>query len=149
MSKPKVLVICTGNSMRSQMAEGLLRADLGDRIEVFSAGTHPSHVHSMAMATLAEIGIDISGHRSKSVNEFMNQKMDLVITVCDSAREACPIFPRARKTVHKGYPDPTDIYYGMDLDEMFRKLRDKMRRELRDLVIKELNLSALPPRAVG
>ncbi|RPH96824.1 arsenate reductase ArsC, partial [candidate division KSB1 bacterium] len=109
MFKPKVLVICTGNSMRSQMAEGLLRADLGDRIEVFSAGTHPTHVHSMAMAALAELGIDTSGHRSKSVNEFLNQRMDLVITVCDSAREICPIFPGAKKTVHKGYPDPMHV----------------------------------------
>ena len=138
-AKPKVLVICTGNSMRSQMAEGLLRTDLGDRIEVFSAGTHPSFVHPAVIATLHEIGIDISQHRSKSVTEFREEPLDLVITVCDTAAERCPVLPGAHKMVHQGYPDPTR----QDSDDTYdylAQMRDQMRAELRELVIKELGL---------
>jgi arsenate reductase (thioredoxin) len=141
MSKPTVLVICTGNSMRSQMAEGLLRHDLGDRIEVHSAGTHPSFVSPLAVDSLAKIGIDISAQWSKSVNEFADQDFDLVITLCDSAARACPTFSRAKKRVHQPYPDP--IGYAPDLDHAlaFAQLRDVMREELRELVIKELGLN--------
>jgi arsenate reductase len=138
--KPRVLVICTGNSMRSQIAEAVLRMDLGDRIEVFSAGTHPGSVHSLAIETLAAIGYDASRHRSKSVNEFVGKQIDLVITVCDSAREACPFFPGARKIVHHGYPDPFHSGSSNDMAEMMAGIRDRMRRELCALVIKELNL---------
>jgi arsenate reductase len=138
--KPRVLVICTGNSMRSQMAEGLLRADLGDRIDVFSAGTHPSFVHPAIVASLHEIGIDISQHRSKSVREFMNESIDLVITVCDNAADRCPVLPGAKRSVHKAYPDPTDLDgYGEDEDPLER-MRDQMRRELREIVTRELGL---------
>jgi arsenate reductase (thioredoxin) len=138
--KPKVLVVCTGNSMRSQMAEGLLRADLGDRIEVFSAGTHPSFVHPAVIAALHEVGIDISQHRSKSVQEFMDERLDLVITLCDHAADRCPIFSHARKTIHQGYPDPTRPSASEDSYEFLTQMRDQMRLELRELVIKELNL---------
>jgi arsenate reductase (thioredoxin) len=138
--KPRVLVVCTGNSMRSQLAEGLLRADLGDKIEVFSAGTHPSSVHPLTIQALAAVGIDASKHRSKSVREFNGQSFDLVITVCDSAREACPLFPGARETIHRGYPDPVNIRPLANPTEVFAELRDRMRVELRDLVIKELDL---------
>src|ERR1039457_6342079 len=93
MEKKKVLILCTGNSCRSQMAEGILRHFGGDRFEVFSAGTKPSIVNPIAIKVMKEIGIDISGHRSKHVDEFKGQKIDYVITVCDNAKESCPIFP--------------------------------------------------------
>jgi arsenate reductase (thioredoxin) len=91
--RKRVLILCTGNSARSQMAEGLLRHDAGDRFEVESAGTKPSQVRSEAIAVMKEIGIDISGHRSKSVDEFAGRSFDYVLTVCDNAKESCPIFP--------------------------------------------------------
>ena len=91
--KKRVLILCTGNSARSQMAEGLLRQDAGDRFEVESAGTKPSHVRPEAISAMRELGIDISGHRSKSVEEFTGQHFDYVLTVCDNAKESCPIFP--------------------------------------------------------
>src|ERR1700687_4052226 len=90
--KKRVLILCTGNSARSQMAEGLLRHDAGERFQVESAGTRPSSVRPEAIAVLGELGIDISAHRSKSVEEFAGQSFDYVITVCDSARESCPVF---------------------------------------------------------
>lgn len=138
--KPKVLILCTGNSMRSQMAEGLLRHDLGNMIEVFSAGTHPSYVHHNTIQALAEIGIDISSHRSKSVNEFIDLDIDLVITVCDSAKENCPVLPGAQKTVHKPYWDPYHMTPGQDPEEIFAELRDQMRTELIPLVKDELGI---------
>jgi arsenate reductase len=138
--KPKVLVVCTGNSMRSQMAEGMLRNDLGDKIEVFSAGIHPSFVHPAVIAALHEIGIDIRQHRSKSVEEFMNERLDLVITLCDHAANSCPVFPHARETIHRGYPDPTRHSAIEDSYEFLQEMRDQMRVELRELVIKELNM---------
>src|SRR5579872_3565200 len=91
--KQRVLILCTGNSARSQMAEGWLRHLAGDRFEVASAGTHPSSVNPLAIEAMRERGIDISSHRSKSVQEFVSQPFDYVITVCDAAAEACPIFP--------------------------------------------------------
>ena len=140
MSKPKVLILCTGNSMRSQMAEGLLRHDLGHLIDVFSAGTHPSYVHPNSIQTLAEIGIDISKHRSKSVREFIDQDIDLVITVCDSARENCPVLPGARSTWHQPYPDPFHMRPGDDPVEIFAALCDQMRAELVVIVRDQLGL---------
>ena len=138
--KPRVLIICTGNSMRSQMAEGLLRADLGDQIEVFSAGTNPSFVYPAVIEAMAEIGIDISGHRSKSVTEFVKERLDLVVTVCNHAAECCPSFTLAKKQIHKGYPDPMR---GARDDDPYRGIaeqRDLMRVELRALVTRELHL---------
>src|SRR5437867_9861330 len=93
MSKQRILILCTGNSARSQMAEGLLRHDAGDRFEVESAGTKPGKVRPEAIAVMREVGIDISGHRSKHVDELVGQHFDYVLTVCDNARETCPIFP--------------------------------------------------------
>ncbi|NTV29074.1 MAG: arsenate reductase ArsC [Candidatus Omnitrophica bacterium] len=104
--KKKVLVLCTGNSCRSQMAEGALRHFRGDDFEVFSAGTKPSRVNPLAIKVMQEIGIDISGHRSKHVEEFKGQKMDYVITVCDNAKESCPIFPGGTTVMHWPFPDP-------------------------------------------
>jgi arsenate reductase len=141
--KPRVLVVCTGNSMRSQMAEGVLRLDLGDQIEVFSAGTNPTRVHPLVIALLGDIGYDASQHRSKSVNEFLDTPMDLVITVCDRAREACPVFPLARRTIHRGYPDPVALGSPGEREKLMTEIRDRMRHELCDLVVKELNLRLL------
>src|SRR5580704_16963966 len=90
--RKRVLILRTGNSARSQMAEGLLRHEAGDRFEVLSAGTKPTHVSPEAIAVMSEIGIDISAHRSKSVDEFKNQEFESVVTVCDNARESCPVF---------------------------------------------------------
>src|ERR1700693_1716760 len=104
--KKRVLILCTGNSARSQMAEGLLRHDAGDRFEAFSAGTKPSRVRPEAIAVMRELGIDISGHRSKSVDQFAGQPFDYVLTVCDNARETCPVFPGNVITVHQNFEDP-------------------------------------------
>src|SRR5208337_1572898 len=99
----RVLILCTGNSARSQMAEGLLRHDGGASFEVASAGTKPSHVRPEAIAAMGELGIDISGHRSKSVDEFAGRTFDYVLTVCDNAKEACPIFPGGALAIHRAF----------------------------------------------
>jgi arsenate reductase len=107
--KKKVLFICTHNAARSQMAEGYLRARYGDRFEAFSAGTSVSSVSPYAIEVMNEIGIDISQHRSKSLDEFEGIEMDVVVTVCDTAKQACPFFPWAREIVHANFPNPKDF----------------------------------------
>jgi arsenate reductase len=139
--KPFVLVMCTGNSMRSQLAEGILRQELGDKIDVVSAGTHPSYVYPAVLEVLKEIGIETSGFRSKNISEFFDRRIDLVITLCDHAQTVCPSFPGAKKQIHHGYPDPTRTGFGMDEHQVFVELSDQMRRELTELVVKELQLS--------
>src|SRR5688500_15575218 len=104
--KKRVLILCTGNSARSQMAEGLLRHDGGGRFEVASAGTHPASVRPEAVEAMREVGVDISAHRSKSVDEFAGQEFDYVITVCDNAKESCPVFPSQTERVHWSFDDP-------------------------------------------
>jgi arsenate reductase len=104
--RKRVLILCTGNSARSQMAEGLLRHDAGNVFEVESAGTKPGTVRSEAIATMREIGIDISGYRYKHVDEFDGRRFDYVITVCDNAKESCPVFPGAAKRLHHSFDDP-------------------------------------------
>src|SRR5271163_4328067 len=101
--KKRVLILCTGNSARSQMAEGLLRHDAGDRFAVESAGTRPGQVRPEAIAVMKELGIDISGHRSKHVREFADQSFDYVLTVCDSAKAICPVFPGHSNRIHKSF----------------------------------------------
>ena len=132
-AKKRVLILCTGNSARSQMAEGLLRHDAGDRFEVESAGTKPSHVRPEAIAVMKELGIDISGHRSKSVDEFTGQQFDCVLTVCDNAKESCPIFPGETIRIHHRFEDPAETK-GTDQERLavFRRVRDEMRTYLRD-----------------
>jgi len=127
MSKQRVLILCTGNSARSQMAEGLLRHEAGDRFEVHSAGTKPSTVRPEAIAVMNEIGIDISGHRSKSVDEFVGQDLDYVVTVCDNARESCPVFPARTRRMHWPFEDPAAVQ-GSDDERRaaFRKIRDQI-----------------------
>jgi arsenate reductase (thioredoxin) len=132
VNKQKVLILCTGNSARSQMAEGLLRHDAGDRFEVFSAGVNPTKVRPEAITVMHELGIDPSAHRSKHVNEFAGQSFDYVLTVCDHAREVCPIFPAKTVTIHHSFVDPAD-FKGSEQDRLalFRKVRDEIRKYLR------------------
>jgi arsenate reductase (thioredoxin) len=109
-AKKRVLILCTGNSARSQMAEGLLRHDAGGRFDVESAGTKPSFVRPEAIMVMQELGIDISGHRSKSVKEFEGQRFDYVITVCNSSRESCPVFFGGAQRLHSDFEDPASLY---------------------------------------
>jgi arsenate reductase len=126
--KKRLLILCTGNSARSQMAEGLFRQMAGDRFEVASAGTKPSRVRPEAIAAMAEVGIDISGHRSKSVDEFLDRPPELLITVCDSAKEACPVLPGAVERLHWPFDDPSTL-------DDFRRVRDQIRNRIREYLL--------------
>ncbi len=131
--KKRVLILCTGNSARSQMAEGLLRHDAGERFEVESAGVNPSQIRPEAIEAMREIGIDISGHRSKSADEFVEQNFNYIITVCDNAKETCPVFPGKARRVHQSFEDPppaTVSDYASRL-VIFRHVRDEIRDWLR------------------
>jgi arsenate reductase len=133
MEKKRVLILCTGNSARSQMAEGLLRHNAGDRFEVESAGTKPGQVRPEAIAVMKEIGIDISGHRSKSVDEFADQRFDYVVTVCDSAKETCPIYPGHTNRLHQSFEDPAAVQGSAEeRTAVFRRVRDEIRAYLRN-----------------
>jgi len=129
MKKKRVLILCTGNSARSQMAEGLLRHDAGGQFEVESAGTKASSVRQEAITVMGEIGIDISGHRSKHVDEFESQPFDYVITVCDNARETCPLFFGPAAQLHKSFEDPPAPGVGTEEERLavFRRVRDELR----------------------
>ena len=132
----RLLILCTGNSARSQMAEGLFRHEAGDRYEVFSAGTKPGSVRPEAIAAMAEIGIDISRHRSKSVDEFLSAPPDLLITVCDSAREACPVFPGHVEHLHWPFEDPAAVAGSDELRlAAFRKVRDQIQARIRHFLL--------------
>jgi arsenate reductase len=126
--KKRVLILCTGNSARSQMAEGLLRHDAGERFDVASAGTKASFIRPEAIAVMREVGIDITGHRSKHVDEFEGQQFDYVITVCDNARETCPVFFGKAQQLHRDFEDPAAVTGSEDqrLDG-FRRVRDQLR----------------------
>ena len=129
--KKRVLILCTGNSARSQMAEGLLRHDAGDRFDVFSAGTRPSKVRPEAISVMRELGIDITGHRSKSVDEFVGRSFDYVLTVCDNAKESCPIFPGQAARIHRSFDDPAELQGTEDERlALFRRVRDELRTYL-------------------
>jgi arsenate reductase len=127
----RVLILCTGNSARSQMAEGLLRHDGGGAFEVYSAGTRPTSVRPEAIAVMREIGIDIGGHRSRSVEEFIGKDLDFVITVCDNARETCPVFPARVQRLHWPFEDPAAVT-GDEHTRLaaFRKVRDQVRAKI-------------------
>jgi len=135
----RVLILCTGNSARSQMAEGLLRHDAGSVYEVFSAGTKPTRVRPEAVAVMHEAGIDISGHRSKSVDEFLGQDFDYVITVCDNAKESCPVFSAKTRHIHWSIEDPAAAQ-GSEEERLaaFRRARDELRARLRAFAQGEL-----------
>ncbi len=132
MEKQRVLILCTGNSARSQMAEGLLRYDAGDRFDVESAGTKPGIVRPEAIAAMQELGIDISGHRSKHADEFEGRQFDYVLTVCDNAKESCPVFFGAAKKLHHSFDDPPAAGVGTEQERMaiFRRVRDELRAYL-------------------
>ncbi len=129
MTKPAVLILCTGNSCRSHLAEGILRHTAGDLFDVYSAGSKPAgFVHPKAIQVMREIGIDISGHASKHMNEFLNGKIDTVITVCGHADQACPMFPGQVNRYHWGFDDPAHAT-GTDEEilEFFRRVRDQIK----------------------
>jgi arsenate reductase len=134
--KKRVLILCTGNSARSQMAEGLLRHDGGDDFDVASAGVEASFVRPQSIEAMREIGVDISGHRSKSVDEFRGREFDYVITVCDNANERCPVFPGKTQRIHWSFDDPA----AAEGDEsarlaVFRRVRDEIRERLRSFIL--------------
>ena len=128
--KPTVLILCTGNSCRSHLAEGVLRAAAGDVLNVVSAGSKPAgHVHPLAIRAMQEIGIDISAHHSKHMNEFLNQNVETVVTVCGNADQACPIFPGQVNRHHWPFDDPAHAT-GSEEEKLtvFRRVRDEIRR---------------------
>ena len=128
--KPVVLILCTGNSCRSHLAEGLLRAAAGDLLDVRSAGSNPAgYVHPLAIEVMKEIGIDISKHRSKPMNEFLNTEVETVITVCGKADQVCPMFPGQLNRHHWGFDDPAH-FTGPEEQKLkeFRRVRDEIRR---------------------
>jgi arsenate reductase len=128
-SKKRVLFLCTGNSARSQMAEGLLRYLAGDRFEVSSAGTHPKGMHPQTVAVMKEAGIDVSSQASKDIDRFIGQKFDYVITVCNRARSQCPTFPGAQP-IHWGFDDPAEVPSDR-LVETFKRVRDEIAERIR------------------
>jgi arsenate reductase (thioredoxin) len=147
-AQERVLFLCTHNSSRSQMAEGLLRAKGGTCYQIFSAGTHPRAVHPLAIKAMAELGIDISeqaGHRAKGIEEFESEPpMDLVVTVCDEAAEECPYFPRARRQEHWGFPDPSAAT-GTEEERLavFRSVRDAIAARIDAFVQQNLQRASI------
>jgi arsenate reductase len=129
--RKQVLILCTGNSARSQMAEGLLRHDSGDWYDVSSAGAQPSKVRPEAILAMHEAGINITGQRSKSVDEFAGRDFDFVITVCDNARKSCPVFPSRAERIHWNIEDPAAIEGPEECLIAFRRVRDTLRSRLR------------------
>ena len=127
LKKPKVLFVCTANAARSQMAEGYLRAEYGDRYEVFSAGTRKARVSTRAIEVMREIGIDISHHHSKTLDEVAGMRFDIAVTLCDNAHKVCPVIPNSRTTIHKGFFDP-HLTAGNDAEILdgYRRVRDEI-----------------------
>ena len=131
--KQKVLFICTNNSARSQMAEGLLRTLYGDRYKAYSAGTQPTRVNPYAIRVMSEIDIDISNHRSKSIEEYRGSEFDYVVTVCDNAKESCPFFPSGKTYIHKGFNNPVEFKGEEDeIKAVFRKVRNEIKRWIKE-----------------
>ncbi len=137
----RVLFLCTQNACRSQMAEAICRHRLGSQVETFSAGTAPAGVNPLAVRVLAEQGIDISGSRSKHIDEFQGRSFDLVVTLCGGAAESCPVWPGQGRRIHVPFDDPAAVQ-GSDEEkiEAFRQVRDKMAENLVPLVSRELGL---------
>lgn len=140
--KKKILILCTGNSARSQMAEGLLKHITENKYKINSAGTKPSIVRPEAIKVLSEIGIDISINRSKSVDEFVNEEIDYVLTVCDNARENCPYFPAKTKLIHYSFDDPAEVE-GDEKTRLasFRKVRDEIKEYFETYFVKVIEQS--------
>jgi len=138
--RKKVLFLCTGNSCRSQMAEGLTNHDFAGRVEAFSAGTDPQGLNLLAVEVMDEIGIDISGNSSDHLSRYEGEPFDYVITLCGDANEKCPHFDGGVRRLHMGFPDPPKAADDGDgLRAIFRSLRDGMRRQLAEFFIRELN----------
>jgi arsenate reductase len=137
--KQRVLFICTHNSARSQMAEGLLRHLGGERFEVFSAGAEATHVRPLAIRAMAELGIDISGQQSKTLDRYLGEPFDDVITVCDAANETCPIFPGAKQRRHWSFEDPSKATGNEDEQlAIYRRVRDEIRARIeKELLVSE------------
>ncbi|CAN5656006.1 arsenate reductase ArsC [soil metagenome] len=136
----KILILCTGNSARSQMAEGLLKYIGQSKYEIFSAGTRPSVVRPEAIKVLREIGIDISNNQSKSVDEFVNEEIDYVLTVCDNAQENCPYFPAKTRLIHHSFADPAEVEGGEETRlAAFRRVRDEIKEYLKNDFVKTIN----------
>lgn len=135
---PKVLFLCTHNSARSQMAEGLLRHLAGDRFEAHSAGTEAIYVRPLAVRAMAEIGMDVSDQESKTLEGYLGEPFEYVITVCDAAKEACPVFPGAKNRLHWSFEDPAQAT-GTEEErlEMFRKVRDEIREHIERELLSE------------
>src|SRR5262245_36047110 len=135
VNKQRVLFLCTHNSARSQMAEGFLRSLAGDRFEVASAGTRAAGVHPLAVRVMAEVGVDISEHVSKLVDQLVEQPWDYVVTVCDAAGEACPVFPEKSRRLHWSFEDPSQAAGSEDQRlEGFRRVRDRIQRRITDWI---------------
>lgn len=136
--KQKVLFLCTHNSCRSQLAEGLVNHDLGDRFQAFSAGTEATRVNPLAIEVMAEIGIDIAGQRSKTMDEFAGERFDYVITLCGDANEKCPLFFGGVRRVHIGFDDPSRLTgSAAELLPEFRRVRDEIRRRLSEYLSRD------------
>jgi arsenate reductase (thioredoxin) len=134
----RVLFLCTHNSARSQMAEGFLRSMAGDSFEVFSAGTEATRVRPEAISVMAEIGVDISTQDSETLDRYLGETLDLVVTVCDDANEACPVFPGARERLHWSFPDPSKAAGGYEERlRAFREVRDEIRARIEGELAKQ------------
>jgi arsenate reductase len=138
MEKTKVLFLCTHNSARSQIAEGLLRHLAGDRFEVMSAGTEATHVRPLAVRAMDELGIDISDQESKTLNRYLGDTFDYVITVCDDANETCPVFPGAKRRLHWSFGDPAQAM-GSEEERLrvFQSVRDEIRERIEGKLLTE------------
>lgn len=136
----RILVLCTGNSCRSQIAEGYLRHFAGDKAEVYSAGVETHGVNPRAIATMKEDGIDISGHTSNNIEEYRGLDFDFVITVCDNAKERCPYFPTSAQKIHHNFPDPAKATgTEAEIMEQFRKVREQIKAYSKDFIEQNLN----------
>ncbi|MFW6059999.1 MAG: arsenate reductase ArsC [Phycisphaeraceae bacterium] len=145
--RKRILVLCTGNRCRSQMAEGWLRHFGGDWFDVRSAGTQPKGVHPLAIKVMREAGVDIGGQASEHVDKFRDQRFDVVVTVCDAAREACPVFPNAGRTVHRSFDDPDKATGSPEqVLDVFRRVRDEVRDWAKDFVAEVLKEPAAGER---
>ena len=135
IKKQKIIFICTGNACRSQIAEGIMRNLAGDKFDVYSAGSHPTKVHPMSIKVMKEVGIDISSQTSDPISLYLNEIMDIVVTVCDDASKACPIFPGNVERIHWSIEDP---FKGWDLDSddllNFRKTREDLTKRIKNLL---------------
>jgi len=128
-SKKSVLFICTHNAVRSQMAEALLNYLCGDRYTAFSAGSDPTQIDPLVISVMSEIGIDVRHHRSKGLDAFKDSKLDYIVTVCDSAHEACPYFPGGNLRIHKGFSDPSKFQGNReDVIPEYRRIRDEIKK---------------------